>query len=198
MKICLDNCDFNEGYFHFTNIRNVERIIEQGLIPSIGAASKLVNDRKNVSISKGFRGVLGIINSFILVFKNLKICKIPDEFKKYFNMIENFNDENYVSPEMVNIAIKNKLKDEVYIYINSSDIDIEQARIGGLTGYDINLDSVIDNDKIKIITDNEGNIISAYDVVSFIYEKVKEIDIVREMNEDFFEMMETDTDIKKL
>lgn len=198
MKIRISNCDFNEGYFHFTNVKNIESILDQGLIPSLGTASKLVNDRPNVSISKGFKGILGIINSFLFEFKKMKICEIPDEFRKYFNMIENFNDDNYVSPEIANIAIINKLKQEVYLYINNSDIDIQQARIGGLTGFDINFESGINKDKIKIITDNNGNPISAYDVVNYIYEKVKEIDVVREMNEDFFEMIEMHNDAKKI
>ena len=41
----------------------------------------------------------------------------------------------------------------------------------------------------RVITEND-NVMSAYDVCKFIYEKAKNIDVFREMNDDFFYMMD--------
>ena len=67
---------------------------------------------------------------------------------------------------------------------------IEKAKIGGLTGYDIKLPMAIDKSKLQIVTDENNNILTAYDVAFNIYEKVKNIEIFKEMNEDFFAMFE--------
>ena len=68
MVIKIQDCDINNDYFHFTNKSNIDGILNKGLIPNIGVASKLVNDRANVSVSKGGKGIMGIINSFIYKF----------------------------------------------------------------------------------------------------------------------------------
>ena len=82
MTINIKDCDINNDYFHFTNKANVNGILNEGLIPKIGVASKLVNDRENVSVSKGGKGIMGIINSFIYKFyQEMKISDIPDEYK---------------------------------------------------------------------------------------------------------------------
>ena len=51
MTIDIEKCDINNDYFHFTNKANVNSILNNGLIPTIGVASRLVNDRENVSVS---------------------------------------------------------------------------------------------------------------------------------------------------
>ena len=69
-KIKLSECDLNEGYYHFTNVKNIESILNNGLEARIGTASKMVNDRPNVSLSQGGKGVFGIINSFLFLIKS--------------------------------------------------------------------------------------------------------------------------------
>ena len=68
MMIDINECDMNNDYFHFTNKSNINSILNNGLIAQVGTASKLVEDRPNVSISKGGKGIMGIINSFIYKF----------------------------------------------------------------------------------------------------------------------------------
>lgn len=189
-KIKLSECDLNEGYYHFTNAKNIESILNNGLEARIGAASKMVNDRPNVSLSQGGKGVFGIINSFIHVLSKKKINEIPEDFRKYFNDIKDFSSNEIISRDSVCNAIINKLKDEVYIYINLDKELLSNARIGGLSGYDINLPNGIDSSNLKVITDDDGNTLSSYDIVSYMYEKVKNNNIWKEFNQDLFYMME--------
>jgi len=191
MTVDIKNCDFNNDYFHFTNKANVNSILNNGLIPMQGTASKLVNDRENVSVSKGGKGIMGIINSFIYKFNNeLRAVDIPEEYKKYFTEISNFNSNDFISLENCCKAMIRKLKDEVYFRIMISNEQLEKAKIGGLTGYDVNLPIKIDKANIEIITDSNNKVLSAYDVAEYIYEKAKDVDIFRKMHHDFFYMFE--------
>lgn len=191
MTVDIKNCDFNNDYFHFTNKANVNSILNNGLIPMQGTASKLVNDKENVSVSKGGKGIMGIINSFIYKFNNeLRAVDIPEEYKKYFTEISNFNSNDFISLENCCKAMIRKLKDEVYFRIMISNEQLEKAKIGGLTGYDVNLPIKIDKANIEIITDSNNKVLSAYDVAEYIYEKAKDVDIFRKMHHDFFYMFE--------
>lgn len=191
MTVDIKNCDFNNDYFHFTNKANVNSILNNGLIPMLGTASKLVNDRENVSVSKGGKGIMGIINSFIYKFNNeLRVVDIPAEYKKYFTEISNFNSNDFISLENCCKAMIRKLKDEVYFRIKISNEQLEKAKIGGLTGYDVKLPMKIDKANIEIITDSNNKVLSAYDVAEYIYEKAKDIDVFRKMHHDFFYMFE--------
>jgi len=189
--IDINNCDLNNDYFHFSNINNVQSIMNYGLKPSLGAASKMVGDNPNVSVSMGAKGVMGIINSFIFMFSNMKIKNIPEEYRKYYFEIFDFNSEELISKDLASKAMIRKLKDEVYFRIKLDESYLNKAKIGGLTGFDINLPIAIDKSNIELITEN-GKIVSAYDFALFIYNKAKHIDIFRELNEDFFYMFENE------
>ena len=190
MTIDFKDCDINKDYFHFTNKANINSILNNGLIPSVGTASKLVADRANVSVSKGGKGIIGIINSFIFKFAGLKASEIPEEYKKYFSEISDLESDSLIGKENACKAMTRKLKDEVYFRVDLSEKELEQAKIGGLTGYDINLPIKIDKSKIDIITDSNNKVLSAYDVAKNIYERAKNIDIIRNRHLDFFDMFE--------
>ena len=190
MTVDINNCDINNDYFHFTNKANVNSILNTGLIPSVGTASKLVGDRPNVSVSKGGKGIMGIINSFVFKFTGFKVSEIPEEYKKYFLELSTLEEDTLVSKENACKAIARKLKDEVYFRVELNEEELKQAKIGGLTGYDINLPMAIDKSKINIITDANNKVLSAYDVAKNVYERAKNIDVFRNMHEDFFYMFE--------
>lgn len=192
MMIDINKCDLNDDYFHFSNIKNIHNILNNGLIPLSGPASNMIKDRPNVSVSQGGKGIMGIINSFIYLFSTeIKISKIPEEYRKYFVEISDFNSNNLISREIVCRAIIRKLKDEVYFRVKLDESQLELARIGGgLTGYDVNLPVAIDKSNLSIITDSNNNVLSAYDVAKYVYEKAKNIDVFREEHEDFFYMFE--------
>ena len=190
-------CDLNNDFFHFTNKKNINSILNNGLIPKIGAASQLVNDRPNVSVSKGGKGIMGIINSFIYKFSNeLKISEIPDEYKKYFSEITDFESNNMISKDLACKAMIRKLKEEVYFIVNLGKEQLDKANIGGLTGYDVNLPMRIASDNIEIITDGNNKVLSAYDVAQYIYEKTKDKKVFRDMHSDFFDMFEMESSNK--
>ena len=107
-----------------------------------------------------------------------------------FNEISDFKLNDFISKEIACKAMIRKLKDEVYFRIMISNEQLEKAKIGGLTGYDVNLPMKIDKANIEIITDSNNKVLSAYDVAKYIYEKAKNIDIFRKMHKDFFYMFE--------
>ncbi|HJJ04556.1 MAG TPA: hypothetical protein OIM45_01525 [Clostridiaceae bacterium] len=191
MTIDIQDCDINNDYFHFTNKSNVDSILNNGLIPTIGVASKLVNDRANVSVSKGGKGIMGIINSFIYKFyQEMKISDIPEDYKKYFLEIKNFELNDFISKETACNAMIRKLKDEVYFRVKLNEEQLSNAKIGGLTGYDVNLPMKIDKSQLEIIIDENNKVLSAYDVAQYIYNKAKDIEVFRKMHNDFFYMFE--------
>lgn len=191
LVVDIKDCDMNNDYFHFTNKKNIDSILNNGLIPSIGTASQLVNDRPNVSVSKGGKGIMGIINSFIYKFSNeLKVCDIPEEFKKYFEEISNFQNNNMIGADIACKAMIRKLKDEVYFRVRLEDKQIEDAKIGGLTGFDVNLPMAIDKSNLDIVVGSDNKILTAYDVAKNVYERAKNIDVFRNMHPGFFYMFE--------
>ena len=190
MTININACDINNDYFHFTNKSNINSILNNGLIPSVGVASKIVEDRQNVSVSKGGKGIIGIINSFIFKFSGLKASEIPEEYRKYFIEISDFESDTLIGRENSCKAIIRKLQDEVYFRVELGKEELKQAQIGGLTGYDINLPIKIDKSKIDIITNSDDKVLTAYEIAKNIYERAKNIDAIRNMHEEFFYMFE--------
>lgn len=194
MTIDIKDCDLNENYFHFTNRSNIDSILAKGLIPQVGTASQIINDRPNVSISKGGKGIMGIIGGFIEKFgSDMKISDIPEEFRKYFPEITDFTQKKPIGKVLACRAMRRKLNDEVYFRVIPTNEQIERARIGGgLTGYDVNLPEAISRDQISVVTDSEGRVLSALEVAHFIYDKAKDVAVFREMHRDFFRMFESD------
>lgn len=192
MVININDCDLNSDYFHFSNKENVYSILNNGLIPASGPASKLVGDRPNVSVSQGGKGIMGIVDSFIYMFSTeIKTSEIPEEYQKYFCEIEDFKSSGLIDKDVVCKAMCRKLKDEVYFRVVLDEEQLKQANIGGLTGYDINLPMAIDKSKLNIITDSNNNVLSAYDVSLYIYQNAKNVDAFRTMHDNFFYMFET-------
>ena len=191
MYIDINDIDLNNDYFHFSNIENVDSILSSGLKPSMGTASQIVGDRENISVSKGAKGIMGIIGSFVYKFSEMKICDIPSEYHKYFPEITDFSSEKVIGKDLACNGIIKKLKDEVYfkVDLDESVLDMNDIRIGGFSGYDINIPNSIDRLNAKLITNN-GKKLSAFDFSYVIYNKAKDISIFREMHEDFFFMFE--------
>jgi len=190
MYIDINKCDINNDYFHFTNKDNVNGIIRNGLLLSKGTASKIKNHEANVSVSKGAKGILGILNSFIFVFSELKCNEVPEDYRKYFDGV-NFNSNSTVGLENACTAVSNKLKDEVYFKVDLDEEQLDRAYVGGFgAAYDIRLSENVDKSKVHLITDSNLNILSAYDVASYIYNKTESKDIYRKMNSEFYYMMD--------
>ena len=188
----INDCDLNEDFFHFTNRRNVESILEKGLIATCGTASQMINDRPNVSVSYTFRGVAGILNSFIYTFATkTSPATLPEEFREYFKEVTDYSSTEPLGYEAACLGVARKLKDEVYIRVDLTQEDVDAARIGGgFTGFDINLPYSIPPEKVDVVTDEEGTPISAYDFAKIIYEGTKDKEAIRYFHGDFFRMFE--------
>lgn len=191
MNIDIKKCDINNDYFHFTNKKNINSILNNGLIPQIGVASKIVNDRPNVSISQGGKGIIGIINSFLNKFsEELKISQIPEQYRKYFKEIKDFNSDESISLEDSCKAMIRKLQDEVYFRVTPTEQQLEQAKIPVFSEFDINIPVQINPNQIDIVTDSNNKILSAYEVARYIYDKAKNLYPIRDRHEKFFYMFE--------
>lgn len=191
MIIDIKNCDLKNDYFHFTNRANVDSILNNGLIPTIGTASKLMDDRENVSVSRGGKGIMGIINSFIYQFTNkIKISEIPEEYKKYFLELSDFKSDDLTNKDVACKAMIRKLKDEVYFRVKLDKEQLEKAKIGVFTEYDVNLPMKIDKSNLDVVTDSANKVLSAYDVAKYIYEKAKDKEVFRRRHDCFFHMFE--------
>ena len=193
--IKLSECDVNEKYFHFTNKKNIWGILNFWLQPKIWPASKLVNDVPNVSISEGERGMFGIIDSFIIQFSEMQINKIPEEFKIYFTDINNFSSKKILSKASVYNAICNKLKEDVYIYIDTNPKDqiFQGAKfnswMSGFCLFDIWVHYSIEPSKLRVIADENGQILSSYDVILHLFEKAQNDCCIRLNFPNLFKMM---------
>ena len=97
-----------------------------------------MDNRPNVSVSKGGKGIMGIINSFIFKFSGLKASEIPEEYKKYFQEVSDFEADTIISKDDACKAMARKLKDEVYFRVELGEEELKQAKIGAMTEYDIN------------------------------------------------------------
>ena len=191
MNIDIKKCDINNDYFHFTNKKNINSILNNGLIPQIGVASKIINDRPNVSISQGGKGIIGIINSFLNKFsEELKISQIPEQYRKYFKEIKDFNSDESISLEDSCKAMIRKLQDEVYFRVLPTKQQLEQAKIPVFSEFDINIPVQINPNQIDIVTDSNNKILSAYEVARYIYDKAKNLYPIRDRHEKFFYMFE--------
>ena len=173
MNIDIKKCDINEDYFHFTNRKNINSILNNGLIPQIGTASEIVNDRPNVSISQGGKGMIGIINSFLNKFsEELKISQIPEQYRKYF-------------------------KEKVYFRVLPTEKQLEQARIPAFREFDVNITVPIKPNQIDIVTDSNNKVLSAYDVARYVYDRAKDLQPIRHRHSKFFYMFEMEQENAK-
>lgn len=108
-----------DSFFHFTLRENLESIQNHGLLPNIGAASQVVNEQKpRVYMSKGGKGVLEIKNSFIHKLKELRICDIPLEYRKYFS-IKDFSSTEQIPEETIYEAMEKRFRDEIYFKVDA-------------------------------------------------------------------------------
>lgn len=143
-RVDIQNIDLNDSFFHFTLKDNLNSIEENGLLSQIGDASELVGDKPRVYLSKGAKGILGIKNSFIYKFKGLRICDIPEGYKKYFSkmndryskvytevleIISHFPEEEYSKIPSEKIKFYEDNKDENYDYKINPEIDLQKQSI---------------------------------------------------------------------
>lgn len=186
----IDNIDLNNSYFHFTSINNLSKISNEGLKAQIGDASKMKREKKSrVYMSKGGKGVLEIKNSFIYEFKRLRICDIPIEYRKYFN-IKNYSKEEQVAETDVYDAMERRFKDEIYFKVDAIEgedffledhfilleevpehfrkmfIESPQRDVKGKENHDIEVK------KLSLIKTSKGH--TALDVIHYLYNRLLE------------------------
>jgi hypothetical protein len=165
--------------------------MQEGLKPQIGDASKLkIEEKPRVYISKGGKGIIEIKNSFIHEFKQLKICEIPIEYRKYFS-IKDYSSEEQISEELVYDAMEKNFKDELYFKVDAVENEdylienqfneafLEDFSIDSLRKmFDENpekdikgkADHTIGIGKLSLIKTSQGN--TAYDITKYLYDRL--------------------------
>ncbi len=120
-QVDISGIDLNSSYFHFTRRDNLGRISREGLKPQIGGASKMKNEEQSrVYLSRGGKGIIEIKNSFIHEFKKLKVCDIPEEYRRYFD-IKDYSSQEQVDEKKVYDAMEKRFKDEIYFQVNAKE-----------------------------------------------------------------------------
>ncbi len=61
----ISNIDLDNVFLHYTNIQNLNSIIDNGLIPKIGINAKVIEKSKKIFFSIGDKGALVIMDSWI-------------------------------------------------------------------------------------------------------------------------------------
>lgn len=215
-SVNISDIDLNNSYFHFTCKDNLEQIISEGLKAKIGDASKMKSEEQSrVYMSKGGKGVLGIKNSFIHEFKKLRICDIPMEYRKYFDVVD-YSKTEKVNEEDVYNAMEKRFKDEIYFKVDAKEGEdfLIEDQYNNVFAEDFSRESLrkifeenpqrdvkgkanhdIDAKKMFLIKTNKGN--TAFDIVEYLYNKLIENakqkgkeDVVRLNNSDLDGMFE--------
>ena len=179
----IKDIDLNNSFFHFTTRDSLEQINKEGLKAQIGDASKMKTEEKaRVYMSKGGKGILGIKNTFIHEFKKLKICDIPFEYRKYFE-IKDYSSEEIVQENDVYAAMEKRFKDEIYLKVNAisgEDFIPEDFLPEELTSKINSLNNIRDikgkvdhdivPDKLSIVTTDKGD--STFDILVYLYNRL--------------------------
>ena len=120
-QVDISGIDLNNSYFHFTRKNNLGRISREGLKPQIGGASNMKNEEQSrVYLSRGGKGIIEIKNSFIHEFKKLRVCDIPEEYRKYFD-IKDYSSQKPIDEKAVYDAMEKRFKDEIYFQVSAKE-----------------------------------------------------------------------------
>ena len=61
----ISKVNLNNIFLHYTNVNNLNSIMEKGLIPKIGINAKVIEKSKKIFFSVGDKGALVIMDSWI-------------------------------------------------------------------------------------------------------------------------------------
>jgi len=148
-------------------------IIENGLMSRSGDASKMVGDKKKrIYLSQGVKGLLKTKDTFIYEFKQRRICDIPEEYRRYFD-ITDYSSTAQVDSKSVYKAMAKRFKDEVYLIVDATEgEDFLPEDVKSLWGmvHDVKCreNHSIALDKISLLCLG-GNKTSAFDIIRYIY-----------------------------
>ena len=180
-RINIKSVDLNNSYFHFTDILNLDSIEQRGLEARVGENTNLVGGTgKRIYVSKGIKGILSIIDTFLIKFEETRICDIPLSQRKYFSDIDDFSGEGTPTKEQIYAAFRNEMRDRVYLLVDiaSEDFLEEDNKHWGGTSYDIYCkeNHNIGQEKLSIVSTDKGStaldvIIEAYDIAYKIFKE---------------------------
>lgn len=172
-KTCIKDIDKSNAYFHFTDKENLKGIEREGLIAKIGDASKIVKDKPRVCLSQGIKGILGIKNSFVYMFKHMRICDIPDGYKKYFDIVD-FSSTELISEEKVYEGLKRKFENEIYLVVDAKEgEDFEEEETYGLgSNFDIKGKENHNISPRKISRLCIPNVNNAWETITYLYNEM--------------------------
>lgn len=181
----IKDINLTDSFFHFTLRENLEGVQTHGLLPNIGEASQVVNEQKpRVYISKGGKGALEIKNSFIHKMKELRVCDIPLEYRKFFS-IKDFLSNEQIPEEKVYEAMKKRFRDEIYFKVDAIEGEdflpedflpeelVSEIRTSkGFRDIKCKENHCIDVRKLNLLTSDRGS--TALDIIGYLYNRLLE------------------------
>lgn len=109
--------------FHFTNKKNLESILEKGLLPSNTGEISGTTGREQPAVffSKGFRGTLGTINRFLINISRMPLSEHKEYYEKTFPQI--YNEVNSITDEEWLYKVAHEcLKNKIYLVLNLNGV----------------------------------------------------------------------------
>jgi len=140
----IAHIDLSNIFLHYTNFKNLDSIIKNGLIPQVGKNAKVIVKQKKIFFSIGEKGALAIMDSWInwLIFK-------PKSNLIYF-----------IGAYLLNVKFFPKSIHKVIMYFN------KKSKNKAKWSYK-KLKKILDN-SIYLILDLEENVDFSYDEIDEI------------------------------
>ena len=150
--------------FRSTSINTIERVYNEGIVPSCGRNSRLIGDnRKKVFFSEGFHGTIALLIDFNIVYNKIKNNRMQLSDNELYSRV--INSEN----------IREYLGEGVYLSFNSENVINENNEVDGFTSEKINSDLL---EVAMIVNINDGTFsYSRFDVVHFMMAQINPDDI---------------------
>ena len=143
----IKDINSSECFYHYTNIKNLDSIKKNGLIPKIGINSKVIEKSKKIFFSYGEEGTLVIMDSWIKWLIAKPKCNLIYWIGAYLLKIKYFpkfihkaivltNQRNKRKAEWSYKELKNILENSVYLILDlKENIDFSFDDIDEVKAY---------------------------------------------------------------
>lgn len=150
-------------------------------------------EQSRVYLSRGGKGIIEIKNSFIYEFKKLRICDIPEEYRRYFD-IKDYSSQEQISEKTVYDAMEKRFKDEIYFQVSAKEGEdfLIEDQYDGVFTEDFSRETLrkmfeqnperdikgkanhtISPEQLTRLSTEKGD--TAFDIVNYLYNKLLEI-----------------------
>lgn len=106
----IQNVDYKYAFFHYTNIKNLESIAQNGLLPQIGESATGIEKTEKVFFAIGDKGVFSIFDSYIRWLIAKRLTDLPGKkadlpFYRFCTFIMNLPLIHYIVAIFINLIV---------------------------------------------------------------------------------------------